>query len=75
MTNLQIPSSNALSKSAEMSISLDKPICLDYYVASCQKECKIARDGESGDKFLYKSQEEYTSPLKSMFKINGIKNI
>tara|TARA_A100001015_G_C14965615_1_gene702804 strand:- start:771 stop:1058 length:288 start_codon:yes stop_codon:yes gene_type:complete len=74
MTSLQIPSGNALSKSAEMSMTLDKPICLDYYVASCRKECKIARDGESGDKFLYKSQEEYTSPLKSMFKINSEQN-
>ena len=64
-----VPSSTALLRAAEMSISVDKPICLDYYVASHNKECKIARDSAEGDKFLYKNPEEYTSPLKGMFKI------
>ena len=71
MPAFKLPSAKALLKAAEMSISLEKPICLDYYVASCNKECKIARDGPDGDKFLYKNPEEYTSPLKSMFKITG----
>ena len=64
-----VPNANTLVKAAEMAIELDKPICLDYYVASSNKECKIARDGPNGEKFLYKNPEEYTSPLKSMFKI------
>ena len=72
MATVQLPSNNTLQKAAQMSIELDKPICLDYFVASCNKECKIARDGPNGDKFLYKSPEEYTSPLKSMFKIAGV---
>ena len=72
MENPRIPSTKALEKGAEMSISLDKPLFLDYYIASLCKECKIAKDGTEGDKFLYKNPEEYTSPLKSMFKIGGI---
>tara|TARA_Y100000389_G_scaffold205145_2_gene264090 strand:- start:18094 stop:18387 length:294 start_codon:yes stop_codon:yes gene_type:complete len=66
-----LPSGNAMLKAAEMSIKLDKPICMDYYVSSYEKDCKIAKDGGDGDKFLYKNPEEYTSPLKNMYKISG----
>ena len=69
MQNTKLPSAKSLLKASEMSMSLEKPMCLDYYTASCMKECKIARDGAGGDKFLFKNSEEYTSPLKSMFKI------
>lgn len=69
MSNSKIPCVECLSQVADMSIKLEKPICLDYYNASLSKECKIARDGPNGDKFLYKNNEEYTSPLKSMFKV------
>ena len=68
-TQVLLPSVNALLKAAEMSVTLDKHICLDYYGASRAKECKIARDGADGEKFLYKTSDEYTSPLKSMYKI------
>tara|TARA_Y100000389_G_C17368694_1_gene467786 strand:+ start:867 stop:1142 length:276 start_codon:yes stop_codon:yes gene_type:complete len=65
------PCIECLKTVAEMSIRLEKPICLDYYLSSCEKTCQIARDGPDGDKLLYKNQEEYTSPLKSMFKVGG----
>lgn len=66
-TDFVIPSSKSLTKAAEMAINLDKPLCLDYYVDSRNKQCKIGIDGN--DKVLYKNFEEYTSPLKSMYKI------
>tara|TARA_Y100000389_G_C17469750_1_gene529226 strand:- start:7912 stop:8205 length:294 start_codon:yes stop_codon:yes gene_type:complete len=69
--NLQIPSVECLVKVAEMGVKLEKPILLDYYIPSCNKECQIAKDGSDGDKFLYKNQEEYTSPLRGMFKVQG----
>jgi len=72
--NIVTPLSNTLQKASSMAISLDKPICLDYYVDSYNKKCKIARDGNDGDKFLYKNPDEYTSPLKGMFKVNGNSN-
>ena len=67
----KIPCVECLTQVAEMSIRLEKPICLDYYTASLSKQCQIARDGPDGDKFLYKSNDEYTSPLKSMFKVGS----
>ena len=71
MSDSKIPSTKSLIQSVQMAISLEKPICLDYYQASCKKQCKIGRDGPDGDKFLYKNEEEYTSPLRSMFKIES----
>ena len=66
-TKIITPSQKTLAKAAEMAITIEKPICLDYYSASLNKECKIGLDGE--DKVLYKNNAEYTSPLQSMFKI------
>jgi len=63
------PSVKAMMKATELAMETEKPICLDYYIASCNKLCKIARNGADGDKFLFKGQEEYTSPLKTMYKI------
>lgn len=62
-----IPSSHVLQKSAEICIKTDKPLQLDYYVPSLYKKCSIARDEDS--KVLWKSDSEFTSPLKSMFKV------
>jgi hypothetical protein len=66
----RLPNSKALVKAAEMSIKLEKPLCFDYYVASCDKLCKIARE-EGGGKVLYRNEDEYTSPLKCMFKVEN----
>ena len=66
-TQIITPSQKTLTKAAQMAISIEKPICLDYYKASLNKECKIGLDGQ--DKVLYKNESEYTSPLQSMFKI------
>ena len=65
--NFAIPSAKSLIKAAEMAIKIEKPLCLDYYVDSRNKQCKIGIDGD--DKVLYKNDEEYTSPLASMYKI------
>jgi len=77
-TKLSIPSSKTLFKAAEFSIILEKPICLDYYKDSLYKAdndnfeksengCKLGISGE--DTILYKNPEEYTSPVRKMYKI------
>ena len=70
MSQVILPSEKTMMKAAEMSITIDKPICLDYYLASYKKQCRIAKNGGDGDKFLYKDSDEYTSPLKNMYKID-----
>tara|TARA_Y100000389_G_C17415388_1_gene493384 strand:- start:495 stop:767 length:273 start_codon:yes stop_codon:yes gene_type:complete len=64
-----VPHYRTLAKAAEICIDMDKPLLLDYFVPSINKECKIARDEDS--KVLWKNDSEFTSPLKSMFKVDN----
>ncbi len=53
---------------AKLSIVEDKPIMLDYWTASCDKDVLIGvREG--GEKLLVKSEEEYTSPVSKIYKV------
>jgi hypothetical protein len=53
---------------AKLSIEHDKPIMLDYWKKSVSKEVVIGvRD--TGEKLLVKSEEEYTSPIAKVFKV------
>ena len=48
----------------------DKPIMFDYWTASCDKEVLIGvREG--GEKLLVKSEEEYTSPVSKIYKVDN----
>lgn len=61
-----IPSSSVLLRAAQLSIDEDKPIYLDYYVESMEKKCCIGV--QDGNKFLVKSESEYTSTIQNVFK-------
>ena len=53
---------------AKLSIVEDKPIMFDYWTASCDKEVLIGvRENE--EKLLVKSEEEYTSPINKIYKV------
>ena len=64
------PHVNTLQHASQLAIKQDKPIMLDYYVNSKQKQCRLVKTQEQ-DTILYKSNEEYTSPLKKLFKIDS----
>lgn len=59
------PSIHTLMQAAKMAIEYDRPIMLDYY---CSK-AKIVKTKE-GDTLLYKSNDEYTSPIGKLFKVD-----
>jgi len=62
----QIPTSSTLEHCTKLSIVEDKPIMLDYWTASCDKNVIIGvRDG--GEKLLVKSEDEYTSPISKIY--------
>ena len=63
------PHPNTLVKAAEICTSIDKPLCFDYFPQSCMKQCKIIRHEDQ--KVLWKSDDEYTSPLRAMYKIDN----
>lgn len=63
-----IPSSLCLQHAIKLSIVDDRPILMDYWTYSCDKEALIGIR-ETGEKLLVKSEDEYTSPIKKIFKV------
>ena len=61
-----LPSNATLEHSAKLSICKDKPIMLDYWTASCDKTVLIGVR-ENQEKLLVKSEDEYTSPIETIF--------
>ena len=53
---------------AKIAIVEDRPIMFDYWTPSCDKEVLIGIR-ESGEKLLVKSEEEYTSPISKIYKV------
>ena len=69
-TNYRLPSGTTLQHCAKLGIVEDKPIMFDYWTSSCDKEILIGvRD--SGEKLLVKSEEEYTSPVSKIYKVEN----
>lgn len=50
-----------------LGVSRDMPIMLDYWSESLSKKVFIGLK-EDGEKLLVKNEEEYTSPIKQVFK-------
>ena len=67
-TNYELPSSNIWNHVAKLSIMEDKPIMLDYWVESLEKKALIGVR-ENGEKLLVKSEDEYTSPVSKIYKV------
>lgn len=66
--NYRLPSGTTLQHCAKLGIVEDKPIMFDYWTASCDKDVLIGvREG--GEKLLVKSEEEYTSPVSKIYKV------
>lgn len=63
-----LPSSQCLQHCCKLSISEDKPIMLDYWTDSLDKKVLIGLR-QNGEKLLVKSEEEYTSPISKIYKV------
>ena len=66
--NYKLPSTQTLQHATKMGIVEDKPIMLDYWVDSLEKNVLIGVR-ETNEKLLVKSEDEYTSPIAKIFKI------
>ena len=66
-TTYRIPSDVTLQHASKLSISEDKPIMLDYWTSSVDKNALVGVR-ETGEKLLVKSAEEYTSPISKFYK-------
>ena len=64
------PSSQCLQHCVKLSIVDDRPIMMDYWTDSQEKKVLIGvRD--NGEKLLVKSEDEYTSPISKIYKIEN----
>ena len=68
-SNYKLPTGTTLQHCAKLAIVEDKPIMFDYWTSSCDKEVLIGvRENE--EKLLVKSEDEYTSPIAKIFKVD-----
>ena len=68
-TDIRIPSTKTLQHASKICIVEDRPIMLDYWALSLEKKVLIGVK-EDGDKLLVKSEDEYTSTIVKIFKVD-----
>jgi hypothetical protein len=64
----RLPSNVCISHAMKLAIVEDKPIMMDYWTASLDKSVIIGV-GENKDKLLVKSEDEYTSTIAKIYKV------
>lgn len=66
----RLPTDKTLQNAAKLSIVEDRPIMMDYWTMSLDKKVILGvRKDEK--KMLIKNEEEYTSYVEKIFRING----
>jgi hypothetical protein len=64
-----MPSSATMMQAAKLAITDDRAIMLDYYRDSCKGTAFLGEDGETKERILVKSKEEFTSLIKKLYKV------
>jgi len=63
------PSDAAKAHLFRLALEMDKPIMLDYWKKSVTKDVVIGVR-ENAEKLLIKNEDEYTSPILKIFKVD-----
>lgn len=63
------PTYACFQHATKVAILEDKPIVLDYWTSSLEKTCLIGVRSNN-EKLLVKSEDEYTSPIAKIFKVD-----
>lgn len=64
------PSSACLQHASKLAVVQDRPIMMDYWTASLEQKVLIGVK-ENGEKLLVKSEDEYTSPVQKIYKVES----
>jgi hypothetical protein len=67
--DLEIPSEKTLAYAARIAIERDMAIMLDYYVDTRDGKAFLGEDSTTKDKMLVRSEDEYTSPIQKIFRV------
>lgn len=65
-----LPSANCLSHCAKLGVSDEKPIMMDYWADSQEGKIIIGMR-EDEEKLLVKSEDEFTSPISKIYKVEN----
>ena len=66
---ISVPSVNTLNQAFKLSIQIGKPIESYFYIDSCKNNISICANDT--DKIIYKNQEEHTSPISNIYKVEN----
>ena len=64
-----LPSAQILLQATKLAIEQDKPIMLDYFVGTATQKAFMGEDQETKEKMLIKSNEEFTSLVQKIYKV------
>lgn len=68
VNNYKLPCNATMEHATKLAIVEDKPIMMDYWTNSLDKKALIGVR-ENQEKLLVKSEDEYTSPISKIYKI------
>jgi hypothetical protein len=66
----RIPGDKTLQGAIKLAITEDKPVLMDYWSASIESRAFVGAR-ENKEKLLVKSEEEYTSPIQKIYKVEN----
>ena len=69
-TNYRLPGNLTMQHASKLAVVEDKPIMLDYWSLSLEKKVIIGVKDDN-EKLLVKSEDEYTSPIIKIFKVES----
>ena len=64
-----MPSPQTMMQATKLALNEDRAIMLDYYRESCKGTAFLGEDGETKERILVKSKEEFTSLIKKLYKV------
>ena len=64
-----VPSAQVLVHAAKLALEQDKPIQLDYYKDTATNKAFLGEDQETKEKMLIKSNDEFTSLVQKVYKV------
>ena len=67
-SNYRLPTQTTMQHTLKLAIVEDRPIMMDYWTASLDKSVLVGVK-ENGEKLLVKSEDEYTSPVSKIYKV------
>ena len=68
--DLELPSAKTVTHAVKIAVMDDKPIMMDYWNDSLSKQIFIGIKDDN-EKMLVKNEEEYTSPISKIFKVDN----